>query len=76
MNNSDTLGIVSNISHTKKQICEEQFLNATSVVIWAAYNGTEGAKSVVNVRMFTTTTTPGTITSTNKPGKSFYYQNI
>ena len=76
MNNSDTPGIVSNINYTKKQICKEQFLNATSVVIWATYNGTKGVESMVNVREFTTTATPETITATNKPGKSFYCQNI
>ena len=77
MNNSDELGIVSNISDTKEQICE-QFLNATRVVVWATYNGIKGEESAVNVSVFTTTTTPKTpktITSTNKPGKSFYYQN-
>ena len=74
MNNYDTLGIVSNI--TKKKICEEQFLNATSVVVWATYSGTKGVESAVSVRVFTSTTTPETITATNKPGKSFYYQNI
>ena len=71
MNNSDTLGIVPNISHTENQICEKQFLNATSVVVRATYNGTIGVRSTVNVRVFTTTTTPETITATNKPGKSF-----
>ena len=74
MNNSDTLGIVSNI--TKKKICEEQFLNATSVVVWSTCNGTKGVESAVNVRVFTITTTPETITEINNPGKSFYYQNI
>ena len=74
--NSETLGNVSNISHTKKQICEEQFFNATSVAIWATYNGTKGFESVVNVTMFTTTTTPATTAAANKPGKSYYYQSF
>ena len=46
-NNTNTLGIVRDISYTKKQICEEQFFNATSVAIWATYSGTKGVESEV-----------------------------
>ena len=76
LNNSNELGIVQKINYTRKQICEKQYFNATSIVIWATYNGTEGFKSATNVTLFITSTLPETTTTTTRSGKSYCYKNL
>ena len=62
---NDTIDIETNISG--RSYCTSDYDNATSVIIWATYEGTQGSKSEAK---FLTTPEPSTPTTTTSPTKT------
>ena len=69
LNDTGVLGNITGIEHNNLSICSKEYFNATTIVIWATYNGTEGNKTRKMVSLTTTTATTTTTTSTTaEPG--------
>ena len=64
LNNTGLLGNITSIEHANRSICSNEYFNATSIEIWATYNGNEGIKTRKMLSLTTTTTTTATATTT------------
>ena len=63
LNDTHFLGNITGIEDKNRSICSKEYFYATSIVIWATYNGTEGNKTKKMVSLTTTTATPTTTAS-------------
>ena len=69
LNDTHVLGNITGIEDKNRSICSKEYFYATSIVIWATHNGTEGNKTKKIVSLTTTTaTTTTTASATAKSG--------
>lgn len=64
LNDTHVLGNITDIEDKNRSICSKEYFYATSIVIWATYDGTEGSKTKEMVSLTTTTATTTTTAST------------